>query len=98
MTRPDKSDTGAADALSEALAGNCDVDCMRYCYGGSAKVDVAEVLADLEASGWRLARADSTGEKPAAPGGLCERVLVGRGTDQWDPLCGRLKGHEGRCE
>lgn len=37
--------------------------------------------------------------KPAAPGpGLCERVLVGRGTDTWDPLCGRLKGHEGPCE
>lgn len=40
-----------------------------------------------------------TGEQSAAPGrGLCERVLVGRGTDTWDPLCGRLKGHEGPCE
>lgn len=45
--------------------------------------DVLERLADSE----------------AAPGpGLCERVLVGRGTDTWDPLCGRLKGHEGPCE
>lgn len=38
-------------------------------------------------------------DSEAAPGpGLCERVLVGRGTDTWDPLCGRLKGHEGPCE
>lgn len=27
----------------------------------------------------------------------CGRLLVGRGTDTWDPLCGRENGHAGLC-
>jgi hypothetical protein len=27
----------------------------------------------------------------------CNRVLVGRGTDTWDPMCALPDGHDGRC-
>lgn len=53
-------DDGAISTLEEAIAGNADVRCMAYCYGGSADVDVYEVLADLAEDGWRLVRADAT--------------------------------------
>lgn len=28
---------------------------------------------------------------------ICGRVLIGRGSDVYDPLCERLSGHGGRC-
>lgn len=28
---------------------------------------------------------------------ICGRLLVGRGSDTWDPLCALPKGHGGRC-
>jgi hypothetical protein len=27
----------------------------------------------------------------------CGRLLVGQGTDTWDPLCALPRGHEGPC-
>ncbi len=27
----------------------------------------------------------------------CWKVLVGRGGDAWDPVCGLVRGHEGPC-
>jgi hypothetical protein len=45
---------GARVALKEAMHGNCDVECMRYCYGGTAKPDLTEILAELAEHGWRL--------------------------------------------
>lgn len=34
------------------------------------------------------------GQKPTS----CGRVLVGQGTDTYDPLCVLLTGHSGRCQ
>jgi hypothetical protein len=28
---------------------------------------------------------------------ICGRLLIGQGTDTWDPTCQRLAGHTGRC-
>lgn len=48
-------DDGAAEALHGAI--DADVDCGRYCYGGSARIDITETLAELAEQGWRLVRA-----------------------------------------
>lgn len=53
----DSHDTGASDALSDAMACNVEVDCMAYCYGGHPDPDYDEILADLAEAGWRLVRA-----------------------------------------
>lgn len=28
----------------------------------------------------------------------CERLLVGQGSDTWDPLCQLSRGHSGKCD
>jgi hypothetical protein len=53
-------DDGAISTLEEAVAGNAETECMAYCLGGSPKVDIYEVLADLAEEGWRLVRAETT--------------------------------------
>lgn len=49
-------DDGAEDALREALSDGLGVECMSYCYGGTATLDVPDALADLAEAGWRLTR------------------------------------------
>lgn len=49
-------DEGAEDALR--FAAELDVDCGSYCYGGSARLDVPETLAELAETGWRLMRVE----------------------------------------
>lgn len=51
-----KHDDGAGDALRSAVYANAGTDCTSYCYGGSPKVDVHEVLADLAELGWRITK------------------------------------------
>jgi hypothetical protein len=54
-----RHDGGATEAMAAALTcDNIEVDCMPYCYGGSAVADVPEILADLAEAGWRLCRVD----------------------------------------
>jgi hypothetical protein len=52
----DRHDEGAKEALSMAV--EVDVECMAYCYGGSAVVDIEETLAELADQGWRLVKGD----------------------------------------
>lgn len=54
-------DEGAGNAL--AACAELEVDCMAYCYGGSARLNVAETLADLAENGWRLVRSDTEQER-----------------------------------
>lgn len=51
-------DPGAGEALMDAA--DMTVNCSSYCYGGSAKLDLQETLADLAEQGWRLVRVDTS--------------------------------------
>ena len=53
----DLHDDGAFVALAEAA--DLTVECGAYCYGGSARLDVTETLAELAEQGWRLVRIES---------------------------------------
>lgn len=53
-------DAGADEALRLTLTlDTLPVECMTYCYGGSARPDITEILADLADAGWRLVHAES---------------------------------------
>jgi hypothetical protein len=47
-------DDGAGEALRDAL--DLTVECGSYCYGGTARCDIPETLAELAEAGWRLVR------------------------------------------
>lgn len=44
------------------------------------------------------ALADVAPAKPGPEDAVCGRVLVGEGTDTWDPVCQGKPGHAGLCE
>lgn len=58
----EQHDDGAATALRDCI--EAEVDCMAYCYGGSARIAITETLAELAEQGWRLVRVDVTPSPP----------------------------------